>query len=96
MGANSFTVRIKGKNANEAFHTAVECAKYDNGHGGYTGTIAEKTSFVKIPLPEGRRAEEHAYELLRDSDARINDKWGPAGCFDLSEGEFVFFGWASS
>jgi hypothetical protein len=27
---------------------------------------------------------------------KVDDKWGPAGCIDMQDGTFLFFGWASS
>jgi len=35
--------RAKGKTAQEAFDAAVAQARHEYGHGGYTGTIAEKS-----------------------------------------------------
>lgn len=96
MGADTFWVREKATSAKEAFKQAVDDARYENGHGGYTGTIAEKSSFVMIPVPAGTSPLEHARKLLDEDDGRISDKWGPAGCVAVGEGEYLFFGWASS
>lgn len=96
MGAESFAVRSKGKTSTEAFVEAVHKAQWAHGHGGYSGTIAEKGEHVMIPLPEGKDAGSYAQELLDEGDVRIDDKWGPAGCIDLGDGEYLFFGWASS
>ena len=96
MGADNFSVHASGKNANDAFRSAVQDAQYEYGHGGYSGTIAEKHSFKMIALPEGKEPYDYADELIDKEDSRIDDKWGPAGCFDLGEGKFMFFGWASS
>jgi hypothetical protein len=95
MGASDFQIKAKGKDAKEAFTNAVLQAEYDHGHAGYTGTIAEKTEFEMIPLPKGVNPEEYASNLIDEGDPRIDDKWGPAGCFDLGNGEYLFFGWAS-
>ena len=95
MGADVFYNQSKGKTAKEAFDAAQEEAWYEYGHRGYTGTIAEKDSFTMIDLPEGRDPFEYAEELIDKYDSRIDNKWGPAGCFDLGNGEFCFFGWAS-
>jgi len=95
MGACDFCTTAKGKTAREAFRTAVDQARYEYGHGGYTGTIAEKDKFVMIPLPKDKEPADYAYELIEACDARIDDKWGPAGCFDLGSGAFMFFGIAS-
>lgn len=95
MGGTTFMLTQRGESAREAFGQAVEDALYEEGHGGYTGSIAEKDCFTRIPLPEGVDAEEYAYHLIDKSDERINDKWGPAGCLDLGDGKYLFFGWAS-
>ena len=96
MGADVFYNQSKGKTAKEAFDAAQEEAWYEYGQEGYTGTIAEKDSFKMIPLPKGISPRDYAYTLIENCDKRIDDKWGPAGCFDLGNGEFYFFGWASS
>lgn len=48
MGACEFFVTQKAKSPAEAFKKAVEQAQYDHGHAGYSGTIAEKRTFVLI------------------------------------------------
>mgnify|MGYP001585615403 CR=1 FL=1 len=96
MGAQTFHIQVKGKTAQEAFQSAVEKARWDYGHAGYTGTIAEKSEFTMIPLPDDKNADSYAEELIREDDARIGDKWGPAGCIQSGPESFVFFGWASS
>mgnify|MGYP001115329748 CR=1 FL=1 len=53
MGADQFTVVEHGKSANDAFRIAVENARWEHGHGGYTGTIAEKDSYHIVVVPEG-------------------------------------------
>ncbi len=50
MGADEFSTVAFGKDANAAFRSATEEARYENGHGGYTGTIAEKHGFTLIDL----------------------------------------------
>ena len=96
MGAESFVQEAAGATAKAAFQAAKEQAWYDHGHSGYTGTIAEKDSFVMIPLPEGEDPYEYAEELIGDGDVRIDNKWGPAGCIDMGDNNYLFFGWASS
>lgn len=92
MGASDFYTRAKGKTAREAFDAATADARYTNGHGGYTGTIAEKSSFKEMtPKATDRKAiMDEAYDLVEE-----NEKWGPAFCFKLGEGEYLFFGFAS-
>jgi len=95
MGANPFIVGARGENAKAAFTSAVEQAAYEHGHGGYTGTIAEKHSFIEIELPKGVDPVAEADRMIDQDDARISDKWGPAGAFVLGNGSYLFFGWAS-
>lgn len=98
MGASQFVVVGKGKSAVAAFNSRVEKALYEYGHSGYTGTIAEKDRFVIIPCPSDIDPETYAYQLLKDGDPRISDKWGPAGCIVINKEnkEYLFFGWASN
>lgn len=46
MGAERFEDIGTGETAEEAFRLLVDEAGWENGHGGYTGTIAEKDGFV--------------------------------------------------
>jgi hypothetical protein len=138
MGANSFDVQGKGRSADVVFRRLVEDARHEHGHGGYTGSIAEKHDFVVIAAPsedvrkqihanmvnrvnrgiewqksrppseyqqkelagaEARLAtllatdpsripnimEEYATFLMNVNDARVSDKWGPAGCVCIKE-----------
>jgi len=104
VGALSFvteTVVAREKTAKDAFQIARSDAQYEYGNRGYTGTIAEKSAFVMLPIMEGKTAEQSAWEYLRGDD-RVDDKWGPCGCIktvsdkypDLDK--YVFFGWASA
>lgn len=51
MGATSFFTYATGKTVNKAFASAQADARYDHGHSGYTGTIAEKPSFIEFAVP---------------------------------------------
>lgn len=95
MGACDFYSRAKGKTPEEAFWRAVEEARWEYGNGGYSGTIAEKSEFQIITVPDGQSAASYASELLDEDDERISDKWGPAGCLKVKDGEYLFVGWAS-
>jgi len=57
MGAASFRSINTGDTAADAYDQAVAEAQYEYGHGGYTGTIAEKDGFILVPLPAGVDAE---------------------------------------
>lgn len=96
MGAQTFFQQAKGKTAADAFHAARDSAAWEHGHGGYTGTIAEKSEFVMIDCPLGESPHRYADKLILEDDERIVNKWGPAGCIKLGGDEYLFFGWASS
>ena len=94
MGSDQFTARGYGKTAAEAFADARRSALRECGNGGYTGSIAEKSTFQEVtPRPgETRKAC-----LLRHEEAgTFDDKWGPAGAIKVNAGEWFFFGYASS
>ena len=58
MGASTFIVHTKPyANAREAFNDAIRDAAWEYGHGGYTGTIAEKSNFFLIEKPRNRRLQ---------------------------------------
>lgn len=107
MGASDFrqfekTDDLTPAGRKRAFDKAVKDAKYEHGHGGYTGTIAEKHDCRFIggfdTLDE---ANNFADDLLEKYDPRISDKWGPAGAIEVRNDPkhgkgFVFFGVAAS
>lgn len=74
MGASPFTDMAYGKDAHEAFHSAVQQALYDHGHAGYTGTIGEKPGFVLIPRPPRVKASDviEALEQCYGAEALID------------------------
>lgn len=101
MGGCTFNDVVSGENARDAFNTVTEQARWENGHGGYTGTIAEKRDFILMDVSDAKREElvKTGWVEWSPDDplwARVGDKWGPAGCIDLKDGRFLFFGWASS
>lgn len=104
MGADVFFVKSEGLDAAEAFTNAVEDALCIYGSRGYTGSIAEKKSFVMIEVPEGEDPVKFARGLILEDDPRVCDKWGDAGCIRLGkslkkgslEDVFIFFGLAPS
>ena len=100
MGATTFYNVENAETANLAFEQAKSEALYYHGHGGYSGTIAEKTHYTiasSQPLTKCK-ARELAESLINTSYV---DKWGPAGCIEIINDsnspnkQFLFFGWAS-
>ena len=105
MGADTFRQWSQGNSPAQAFLHAVRHAQHMHGHGGYTGTLAEKHDFISIaiqldpkaPIEDRKKLAEHAAEeMISQGDLRIDNKWGPAGCLDAGDGWYLFFGWASS
>ena len=99
MGAEAFThiSHTESGKVDDAFRAAQDQARYDHGHSGYTGTIAEKGEWTivqgsKLALD---KAIGLAEKLLDEDDPRVTDKWGPAGAIPIDDGGWLFFGWAS-
>jgi hypothetical protein len=97
MGATNFGCIGRGKDANEAFFSAREDALYKHGHGGYTGSIAEKNSFKLVTLTEDEKNSPNLFYAKIDelTDNEFSDKWGEAGCVKMKEDTYYFFGMAS-
>lgn len=72
MGAydfhNSVTVTDDLSTSADAFTRLYEDALYESGHGGYSGTIAEKPGFHEFPVNAGATAEK-----LRDALERCEN-----------------------
>ena len=58
MGAEQFVTKSNSRfpDAQEAFNQAKEQEAYEHGHGGYSGTLAEKGDYVMIPVPDEMEA----------------------------------------
>lgn len=91
MGACDFMNYSFGKTAQEAFSHCVQQAQYEHGHGGYSGTIAEKHDFVVLPKPPTRLSVERlAGCAINCEDTYMH--WRP-----LKEGENRYSaGWTKS
>lgn len=82
MGAHTFENTVMNPDAKAAFDYAHSEAKYQNGHGGYSGTIAEKPGYrilSRTPLAGDELAD---FIEKRTGD---NDKWGPAFAVPLAK-----------
>lgn len=78
MGAAQFTEVSHGASAAEAFNRAKEAAYWEHGHGGYTGTIAEKPGFVTIKnhFAAGGVSAEKLAEKIASADMHVNSTFG--------------------
>ena len=90
MGAVDFTTTARGSSAEAAFSAAVSEARHEHGHGGYTGTVAEKPGFYMVRQQEDETPYACIERLIDD-----NDKWGPAACLHIDGTLYLFFGLAS-
>ena len=72
MGATTFDHAVIGKfeNAREAFKKAIEEAEYSYGHDGYTGSIAEKESFVLPDAPKFGTKKFEKFEMEKNRKSR--------------------------
>lgn len=67
MGATNFTQYGFGQTMGEAFRSAHDAAAWEYGHGGYSGSLAEKHGAVEFVLPAGmtsRKFEDLVSEAL--------------------------------
>lgn len=67
MGATTFETTALGRTPGAAFDAAVKDALYWNGHGGYTGTIAEKDGFVfagTLSIRYMNRVDDFFYKVM--------------------------------
>jgi hypothetical protein len=115
MGSQDFksTIRVSRKTPDQdAFHEAREAAAFTHGHGGYTGSLAEKYSFVMFHRAKSKANAERLVEAMSGLRASplpvyrpeftqgVQDKSGPAGAIrypiDADTDEIIFFGSASS
>src|SRR5262245_45172372 len=67
MGATTFQTISYGKSRAEAFQRAQEQARWEDGHGGYSGTIAEKPS--ASVYGGGEVTYRQAQRIIRDLEA---------------------------
>ena len=103
MGAQQFEDRVSAPTAKIAFSLAVDQARHEHGHGGYTGTIAEKHEYKMVTPNAGESPGDCIRRLSQSDDHFSDDKWGAAACIDCGDDPknakhrvFVFFGCASS
>jgi len=95
MGADQFVNHASGMSVQTAFSDAVKDAQYEHGHGGYSGTLAEKSTFKLFAMPEGLSKDEllehcwqpstgHTYSLFFNQVYEaVDDKWGDAGAIEV-------------
>lgn len=88
MGGTTFETFVpagdRASTAEEAFRVARDDAAHESGHGGYTGTIAEKPGFRMARCsPVSRLEADPIMDATMESE--FNDKWGDAGCLAIAD-----------
>jgi hypothetical protein len=82
-GASEFGVLVKIPDANKAFREAVDRARHEHGHGGYSGSIGEKSDFtIRTRTPMSLDA---AHDYAEKDSRAWDDKWGPAYAVPIGE-----------
>jgi hypothetical protein len=95
MGACFTAQTVKAKDEKELrakFRELVEEAQYMHGHGGYTGTFAEKDGIVVLRPPSGQKF--WTTDQLDETDV-ADDKWGPVAAGLIAEGTYYLCGYCS-
>jgi hypothetical protein len=91
MGAAFDYERIKAKSMAEAVakaRDAIEQAKYDYGHAGYSGTLAES------PGVDVRKETFVTFEEAQDFARKNHHKWERAFLIETKK-DYFFGGWMS-
>ena len=77
MGASTFYQFQQGEDLQTAFRAACEQARYEHGHGGYTGTLAEKHDVVISRDPvDLATARARAEQLIDAAEQHFLDQAG--------------------
>lgn len=112
MGATNFSTHVrvaKTVSTEDAFRDTREGAQFEYGHGGYTGSMAEKNSLTVLATVATKEQADlieygimHADPLPIYSEQAVEsltDKWGPANAvrysIDKTTDGILFFGFAS-
>lgn len=75
MGGTTFETHNDLDDVAQAYSAAVADAAWEHGHGGYTGTIAEKSGYVVFDVPAGKTAKEAMDALQRAHFDYATDSW---------------------
>lgn len=95
MTLNPFIQLGQGESVEVAFDSATHRARLAFGTNGFTGTLADKGSFILIRAPRGVEALGYAERLLKLKDPRICEMWSPAGAIFHGPGAWWFFGFSA-
>lgn len=74
MGAASFCNYLVGKDLDKTFMAVTREARYMDGHGGYTGTIAEKYDYINVGTMPPRLTVDRLVNLIWDYEQWLSQK----------------------
>lgn len=83
-GATTFENFSRNTDVGRAYRELVDDARHEYGHGGYSGTIAEKNGY-KVRSNDPMTHTEARKFIEKDIDQ--NDKWGPAFAVPICDTE---------
>lgn len=95
MTLKPFIVLITGQSPERAFDAGTHAARLAFGNGGFTGSLADKGSFILIRCPKIYEPKAYAERLLDSQDPRICDMWSPAGMIQQGPGAWWAFGFSA-
>ena len=104
MGAEYDSMRMKAvadtkesrAALNEAFNDYVKQSQYEHGHGGYTGTFAEHSSFRFETITLKNPSSDELFVFCEGSQG---SKWNPPVAIFITSEQFTGWyigGWCSS
>lgn len=92
---NDPELKLTNKELNAEAEGVFEESAYNNGHGGYTGTLAEHTGHgVQIHRGKVFDTNEEAYEYI--SEHLDDDKWDAPHAVPVKGKGWCIAGWCSS
>ena len=86
MGAEGVVERVEGKDYKSAYEAHRDQVAWEEGHGGYTGSIAESTGVYlnSRPLLDWD-AHEEAQRAIWGGRPNDPQKWGPTAAYPIAE-----------
>lgn len=87
----SFILKAKGADAGEAFLAS----SYKDMAAYPPSSMGQKHSFIQFVPSEGEEPLKAASRLITTEGSPVYGVAAPAGCIQIAEGDFLFFGWAN-
>ena len=95
MNLQPFIQLVTGQSPDGAFDAGTHAARLAFGNGGFTGTLADKGSYIVIRCPKIYEPKAYAEYLIDSQDQRIAEMWSPAGLILQGPGAWWCFGFSA-